>query len=198
MAEIKEIKEIKEIGEIKERTEKMQQLINLSKFNKMCKNNIKTNDSNYADYINKNLDKLEYDDKLSLYKKLFTSKTIDKELMEYELNNLIPKQTADFNEFIKMAEHYLSRYTKKAGGFLLEDTEWITHLKGSKKYDLLDNEVIFDNSIQRVDYNMETINFVNNIVKLLSKINPNMKINAKTIDEPKEGIIWVRIFATKA
>lgn len=103
---------------------------------------------------------------------------LKKILLQFEfqhINNI--HNVNNIDDFIHIADGYLSRYTRKIGGYIFEDNKWI-----AKK-----NEagVIFINTIDSIDkYDMESSTFINRMIHILKNINNKYYI---TFDRKKEA-----------
>ena len=104
--------------------------------------------------------------------KCFSDNEIKMHLLKYELINKKFELICDnlsLIEFEEKALQIIERYHWKAGGWKIEDSEFIIHRfkdlpKGlskdlSKDYDINKNEIIFENTIDRSDLNDEETEF---------------------------------------
>lgn len=153
--------------------------------------------SNTLDKL-KNIEKQPFDKKIELLKIIKTESEINNYLLTHEFYNLTPgKKTNSFNELVKIIQDNLNKYTHKAGGFVLEDHEWGCHLADSSKYELLNNEAIFDNSILRKHrYDYELNKYLCQIIKIVSSMTTNYVVSYNFIDDV-QGLTWVVIYLRK-
>lgn len=153
---------------------------------------IAKNSDSIADYLYNNMNKMNLEEKINVYKKISNETKINYELLKFELLHYEPTHKIEsFEPLIKEIKHLLTRYHWRAGGFLLEDNCWNLHLKGSKKYDLLENEAIFDNSIDESnEHDTETFQFIKHLNKLFSKLSDTYNVKFKYLPD-KSGIVWV-------
>jgi hypothetical protein len=149
---------------------------------------------NIARHINNKLACMNYSEKMNIYKRLLDETKLNKKLLNFELENLVPDKINDFTDYISQVNKYLIRYTGKAGGYLFEDDDWNIHDNESKKYELSPNEIIFDNNINishKTD--LETFRFMKKIINLLNKCSTDYKASYKYMNDPKDNIIWIII-----
>lgn len=146
-----------------------------------------------AQYINKNIDKMDDVERKSLLITLMDDKKIKCELLKYELRYLdMDFKISDFNKFINFVRNTLKKYHMKAGGFLCEDNEWSEHDHKSEKYPLKSNELIFDNSIKRVNrYDFQITVYISDLLYFINRhIDDNLKISYRLIEYTDE-IYWM-------
>lgn len=152
-------------------------------------------DFDLADYIHINLHKMDYNEKILYYKKFLTENKINKKLLKYELYNYKPKNKINnFNNLILFIKKILNRYSILTQNSELEDVKWTLYLKNNKKYNLKENEAIFDNSIH--DNNVNSIkvkNYIKQIINLISNSTDNFKISYKYLSDNQENLHWIII-----
>jgi hypothetical protein len=150
-----------------------------------------------AEYINKNLDSLGVCEKLSLLKKIINEHNINRQLLKFEMEHLIPDKKETREEIILLIDIMFKKYHKRAGGFLFEDDDWNFFDFNSKKYLLNENEIIFDNSLKYYQrHDIETNKFIDNMISLISKISNDIKIKDRLIIDESNNILWVVIICT--
>ena len=166
-------------------------------------NNIKTknnkNNKN-ASFLNKNLKKMNLEEKKSFLFKCVDEKTINKLLLKFELENLIPKTNNNLTlkEFSKLAKNIINRYQYNAGGYQLEDKEWNFYDTNSEDYSLDNNEILLENSIYEDNINdSETTGFIDNLTNLLNKLSDNIDVKYEMVKSKKESLVWTLIKCTK-
>jgi hypothetical protein len=204
--------------EIKKIYKKYNAELYLSSDSKYDKYNI--SDPNLAEMIKKNIYSMDFEEKFILYKKIANDHIITRELMKYEMLNIVPRKVTNFNDFIEETKKILKRYYKVAGGFSYEDSEW-SYYSGFKskdlnlikdiennssnkvnvnshhqtKYELFENEFILENSLNFVNqYDIDAFDFIRNICKLIRKLNDNVKVKYNFLPNDKANIIWCIIF----
>lgn len=153
----------------------------------------KKNKKQIAEYIYKNIDHMDEIERKMLLMNLLDDKKIKSELLKYELRNLnLNKKISNFNYFIKFVRNTLKRYHMNAGGYLCEDTEWSEHNYTSTKYPLKRNEVIFENSIKRIDRNdFETTTFINDLLHFFKRHRDKNIIVLYKLIEYTDEIYWM-------
>lgn len=150
---------------------------------------------NIAQILYEKFNIMDATEKKYIFEKLLSDEFINHHLLKYELENLLPTKTTNKQDFIKQCEYYLKKYTFKAGGFLLDDVLWTYYSDTTKKYKLSENDLLFENSIY-INYknDSETLNFVNNLAQLFSKIDDNvLSSTIKYFDNEQDGISWIVI-----
>jgi len=124
---------------------------------------------------------------------LLSEEYIKKIISEFEFYNItIDKEDMTFEEFVNKCVELLNRYTYTAGGFRLEDNEWTIFRKGAEKYDLHENEIIFENSVLTIyedDY--ETTKFLNRLIELINNICDKYIISCAMVKCERSGISWI-------
>jgi len=153
-----------------------------------------------ANYIHKNYYKM---DEIEL--KLIALKCIDlnevkRIILSYELKNYKPEQkngTMSLNKFKIHAFKLFNRYQCKAGGFYIEDNEWIMHDNTSVKYEVDNNELLFENTISVVDENdNESEYFLEYLVKRLNLIADNIDVELRQKQNEHSKVINVLLWVT--
>lgn len=167
--------------------------------------------SDMAQLINKNLYKMDYEEKKYLLIMCLSTYNIHNELLKIEFNNLNPKnETMTLNNFCTNVKKLLTRYQHKVGGFLLEDMIWTLYDYNDGKYNLTQNEVVFENTMPAFHIPKrgeslkddlfllknyceieETIHYLNKLTKLLNNMSNNIKTSLKFIDSYRDDIIVI-------
>ena len=180
-------------------------------FDKLSDSEPTLNISDIALHINKNLYKMDHEEKKYLLHMCSSTYNIHNELLKIEFNYLNPKQEImTLKNFCSHANKMLTRYQHKVGGFLLEDIVWTLYTYNDGKYNLTPNEIVFENtmpafhvpkrseSLKNDIYLLknyceieETIIYLNKLTKLLNKLSVNIKISLKLIDSYRDDIIVV-------
>jgi len=156
------------------------------------------NKSSIATYINKNLDKMDYDEIKQLINKVLTFTAMKKILLTHELQfyKEIPKKMS-LKKFINKTIDILNRYQHRAGGFYIEDSIWKIHTFKSEEYDVKEYEVMFENSIEALDLeDPETVIYLERIHDRLNSLSDDIKVNIRYSEANKNDIIWIFIWAT--
>ena len=96
----------------------------------------------------------------------------------------------------KQAFKIINRYHWKAGGFKIEDSEWILHKHDSKLYDVLSNELLFENTLDRSDVDdEETERYMDHLTRHLNYLSKNIEVEYR-YKNTKEKIVRVLVWAT--
>ena len=161
------------------------------------KHNTKKN-KNLANYIKNNFTTM---DEIELRKMALTCLSVNEckkivlnhELTYYESN---PTNNMTLDAFIKHAYYILNRYQSKAGGFLMEDIEWTLFTNDTTKYDVHENEILFENTISLCDFeDMETMEFLHKLEKRLGYVAKNIKINLRSHIDEKNKLVYILLWA---
>jgi hypothetical protein len=143
----------------------------------------------------KNLCNIEYGEKNILASKCISEKKIDMELLKFELKYL-PVTTVNYMElddFKLAAKALLKKYQWKAGGYYIEDIDWITHKKGSK-YSLGANQLVLENTIDTSDcHSEEFVNFMKKILNILNNMANNIDVRIKYETSKTDSLTWIII-----
>lgn len=182
----------------------VQDISNFLKLNKLDQQTSNINDfknlhnkQDTAQYINKNINKMDDIEKKNLLLTLLDDKKVSSELLKYELKYLdLDKKISDLNEFTTFVRNSLERYHMKAGGYLCEDTEWSEFYPNSDpaKYPLKQGEVLFENSIKRVNrYDIQIVNYITDLLNFFNRHSSDtLYISYKQIAST-DGIYWMVI-----
>ena len=157
------------------------------------------NDVNRAELAknicSKNLRNIEYNEKNMLLSKCISDKKMDIELLKFELKYL-PVNKVDhmeINNFKSVAKTLLKKYQWKAGGYHIEDIDWIVHKKGSK-YSLSENQLVLENTIDTMDcHSEEFINFMKKIHNILDNTAKNIDVRIKYETSKTDSLTWIII-----
>jgi hypothetical protein len=168
------------------------------------------NKTDLAEYLNKNMGTMTNEELKLFLLKCTNTHSIKKRLLKYELFNLIPekKNNISLYDFSYVVFKYLKRYQSKAGGFQIEDKEWTLYtndicdinihdkynniIYNQNKYPLLENEIIFENTILENSINdNETTCFLIKLTHLLNKIDDTIKVSYKIINSNSDKIYWI-------
>ena len=156
-------------------------------------------DKTLATSIYDNFDKLDDLGRRNLLTKCLSNNEINMHLLKFELinkQNDDPENELTLDEFEKQAFKIINRYHWKAGGFKIEDSEWIQHKHNSKLYDVLSNELLFENTLDRSDVDdEETERYMDHLTRHLNYLSKNIEVEYR-YKNTKEKIVRVLIWAT--
>lgn len=150
-----------------------------------------------AEYINKNYNKMDDVERKLIAIKCLDTNEIKKTLLLFELKNYKqkPEISMSLSKFKLHALEIFNRYQCKAGGFLIEDNDWIVHDSTSIYHEVELNELLFENTIDPDDINdNESDIFLKYLVKRLNSIAENIDVELRHRTEKK--IIKLLIWAT--
>lgn len=152
-----------------------------------------------AKYLYENLDKMDDTEIKNTIIKCLSNDQIKSLLLNFELENYKEKTQKEISleDFLKKALSIIKRYHWKAGGFFFEDDEWVVHKSNSSKYEIKENELILENTINLIDLSDSlTESYLKNLENRLESIAENIEINLKSRSSNKSKIIYVLICAT--
>lgn len=115
---------------------------------------------------------LSNDDKLKLLFKYCGQDFLNNELLKLEFYNFYPnnKQKLKLTEVFTLTQKIINKYQWKAGGFFIDDLEWILENK--------DDNYVLKNTIDNLDSrDNDTINFMKNICRIINGHVSNYKLN---------------------
>jgi len=143
---------------------------------------IQTTNPELSDFLYHNYDSMTLEEKKQIVTKCLTDNGINNILLKFELKNLdIQTKKLNLIEFKKIAIKILERYQSKSGGFCFGHTNWILHDCNSKKINVYENEVIFENTIYENQlHSDETVEFLHDILNILNKISSLIKVSLHT------------------
>ena len=172
-----------------------QRMDNLGDFNKI----IKDDQTNFlSTFISDNYDKMDIDEMKNIVLKCVTDNGIKHILLDYELSNLkYETKNISLNEFKTKATYFLNRY--KMVGFQFRNN-WILLNNDTTLIQILDNEIIFMNTIDEKSFHSdENAIFLQNIIRLLSRISFRVKvsIHSKFIDRDKIYYVFIKCVEIK-
>ncbi len=158
-------------------------------------NNTDRNTTSIANYLHDNFHKIDNEEMSFLLNKCLSLNDKKRFLLEYELKNYkeTPCDVMTLQEFSEKASSILKRYSWRAGGFLLEDRIWTKYEHGAEGFEIKENEIVFQNSVDKGDLeNFETRIFLRRIVNRLNGICPNIKV--KLEHKLFNSIIWLMLW----
>jgi len=140
-----------------------------------------------AKYIHKNFNKMDESEMKHIVTKCLDMSTIKNILMTFEFNyyNSRPVEMT-LDSFVNKANAIFDRYQTKVGGFLIEDKKWILHKYDSKYFNVSENSVLFQNTIDVLDNNDYSTNeYLNKLVSKLNKISTNIEVKLELLEKKK-------------
>ena len=154
---------------------------------------------NLAKYIYNNYDKMDEIEMKCIAMKCLELNQIKRILLSHELENYKEKgKTMSLDEFHKQVLKYLHRYQHKAGGFLMEDTEWkVTRFSDENNYDLLENEILFSNTLDKSDVNdEETYEYIRSLVRRLNMLAKNIEVTMTRLFREGDKVAYILLWGT--
>jgi hypothetical protein len=162
-------------------------------------NNKSKNDKrDLANHIFKNYDTMDETEMRIMATKCLDANDFKKTLLLFELKHYKSnvKESITLNDFKIVAFNVFRRYQCKAGGFCIEDNEWTVYDSKTTKYDVNENEIVFENTINLVDvYDTESDEFLIYLVKRLGSIAKNIKVSLRQKHHKKSKVMTLLIWA---
>lgn len=153
-----------------------------------------------AEYIHTNYDNMDDIEMKAFVLKCLDMNEIKKILLLFELKNYKNKhisQKMSLSDFKNKAICLFNRYQSKAGGFLIEDTEWIVYDNTTTKYEINENELLFENTINICDVdNDETIMYLDYMVKRLNSLAKNIYVEWRQRKNDHSKVMSLLIWVT--
>ena len=150
-------------------------------------------DNNIATILNKYYDTMTPEEMRVIVTKCMSEKEMRTILLKHELKFYTEEpKTLSLEIFTQNVSKLLKRYQSRAGGFLFEDNEWSVYDANSRKYDLYENEVLFENTIHK-DYikNLECAEFLSLILKKLNQMTNNIKVTLHSYLADRDQVYFV-------
>ena len=150
-----------------------------------------------AKYIHKNYNNMDEIEMKKVVLKCLDMNDIKKILLLYELKNnpSIPKQMS-LNEFKSKVVNIFNKYQSKAGGFLLEDNEWIIHDHTSSRYEVREHELLFENTINTHDMDDNDTNmYLKYLMQKLSSLSENINVELRHKNNHNSKMVNLLIWA---
>lgn len=173
------------------------QLDKLKNFSCILNNGNKDIQDSNARFIYDNYDKLDELGRRKLLMKCLGDNEVNMHLLRYEFFNYQPNKeniNLTLEEFEKKATKIIERYHWKAGGYKIEDSEWIIHKPTSKLYEILPNELLFENTLDRSDIDdEETESYMNRLMEHLNSLSKNIEVEYRYKNKQNKVIrllIW--------
>ena len=155
-----------------------------------------TKDTELAEFIHENFDKLDDNSKKDILVKCLKPNEIDMILLRFELMNYDKKCKVELSldEFEKKAIETINKYHWKGGGHKIEDNEWIIHKHDSEFYTVRTNELLFENTLDVSDlHDEETEHFMKHLVRQLNSLSTNIEVEYRNKDRRSKTtklLIW--------
>ena len=148
-----------------------------------------------ANYIKNNLSTMDSYEIQRIHSKITTQLEMYNTLLHYELIYYNPEtKISDLSDMTQLMDLTLKKFRPNIMNTCIEDSEWTIHtLDTSIKYEMLPDEVIFDNSIKTVyRYNNDTFQYLHDLKFYLLKHIDQTKLGLEMkIVESQEQISWI-------
>jgi hypothetical protein len=165
------------------------------------KNNFKNTTSkeviNFIHNNIENINKNEISDEIlikEIISKIFSDEKIEKECLIFDLLNYSSNEKINtIDDAIKMCIEILKKYQYKAGGFNIEDINWIIADQKNNHFKVKDGQKIIYNSIYKKYCDKELIWFLDSILKYIKRhINcEKIIIKYNLFEDNKNCICWI-------
>lgn len=158
---------------------------------------IKSDLQELAAMINKDYQHMDDHELKYLVNKCLSIEDMKSIILNFELNYLEREPTyMTLEEFSVQADRILKRYQWRAGGFLIEDTQWKIMTSKSRNHDIMDNEILFENTIDiKRSIDIETRDFLERIVDQLNSLATNIDVELRFKDKKEDRLSYVLIWA---
>lgn len=156
---------------------------NLYKINKTFDKQYENKELSKELFNNYNL--LIRDEKFNYLKNIIDDRTIDNLLLNFILYNYHPTET---DNFIVNAKQILFKFNKTLN--FIEDEEWRLYNFPSERYELDENEFIFENSISYFYKNEIFISKIEQLNRILNELSNNITVKYNFLKD-NDNIIFV-------
>ncbi len=151
-----------------------------------------------AKKIHSNFDKLTNEELVEMANICRTENEHKRKLLCFELKYFREKpRSMTLEEFKENAIRILKRYQSKAGGFKIEDSEWLIYSVADvdDNHLVMDNELLFENSICKCDEDdIETNRYLDMIIDRLNSLSNEIDVDLHF--NYLDSLVWIRIWAT--
>ncbi len=161
-------------------------------------NNLYITPKSHNDEHFENLSKILFNKNINLIlTDLFTHEQIELEKKKLAFNYYTPSENEkvnDISEFLVFINDFFLNYHPYFGKYF-EDHEWTFHDNSSTKYELGNDEYIFDNSINiNYKHHEDNINYLNNMKRILkAKAGTNIKVKTNYFEDSENGLVWISV-----
>lgn len=147
-------------------------------------------------YIHDNYHKMDDLEMKQIALKCMDDNDIRNLLLTYEFTHYDEKHNyMSLGKFQQKAIQYFNKYQNKAGGNLIEDETWIIHKSDSPYFDVKNNQIAFQNTIDKIDVKDFVTNaYLNKLVDKLNKLSKNILVEMEYKERKK--LTYIVIWAT--
>lgn len=152
-----------------------------------------SDDYNVAEFTNKYYRTMMIEDIAPLVHKCLSEKEMKRIILRHELKFLkIQPKDMTLEQFKKEVQYVLNRYHQCAGGFNMDDREWVVHDKTSNCYTIYDTELIFENTLH-MDYktDIECFEYMDLLITRLNMITSNIIVSVHTYLSERDQIYYI-------
>lgn len=146
-----------------------------------------------ASLTNKYYDTMTIEDINQIIHKYMSENEMRRMILRHELKFLkMQPKYLELQQFKKEALHILRRYQYHAGGFNMDDREWIVHDKTSTRYDIHEMELVFENTIH-MDHikDTECAEYIQLIINRLNMMATNVKVVLHSYLSDRDQIYYI-------
>jgi hypothetical protein len=154
---------------------------------------LSSDDHNIAEFTDKYCRTLMLEDIVPIVHKCLSEKEMKHIILRHELKFLkIQSKDMTLDQFKKEVVCVLKRYQHCAGGFNMDDSEWIIHDKTSKNYTVYETELIFENTLH-MDYktDVECSEYMELLINRLNMIALNIVVSIHTYLSERDQIYYI-------
>lgn len=159
--------------------------------------NTQETNTELASYLHSNFDTMDEKEMAILLTRCLGINDIKKNLLAFEFKNYkrIPVKHMTLENFKNIALTIIDRYQWKAGGFKIEDKEWVIHTSESNDYEVKKYELLFENTLDKFDLDdEETDDFIDDLLKHLNSIAENINVEFRQKNDKKK-IVRILLWA---
>jgi hypothetical protein len=165
------------------------------------KNNYKNTDSKQIiEFIHNNISNVDnstiIDENLvkNILLQIFSKEKIEKECLIFDLLNYSSENKVNMvDDSINICIDALKKYQYKAGGYNIEDIEWILCSKNNNRFKVKDDQKILYNSVHKKNCDRELIWFLDSILDYVKRHTNSEKIKVKysMFEDEKNSVCWI-------
>lgn len=155
--------------------------------------NLCSDKHNIAEFTNKYYRTLMIEDIAPIVHKCLSEKEMKRIILRHELKFLkIQPKDMTLEQFKKEVMYVLKRYQHCAGGFNMDDSEWVIHDNTSKCYSVYETELIFENTLH-MDYenDVECFEYMELLINRLNMIATNIIVSTHTYFSKRDQIYYI-------
>lgn len=132
------------------------------------------------------------------YSNIISTQVLQERLLQHELTHFLPTPSnLDLTKFAQKAQDILLRYQSDPDAKLLDDNIWSLHTPTSTEYSVVNNEILFVNTIIKHHYDKSnTKQYIKHIIKQLNNLSPNINVTYERRYLKKDDLLWLMIWCS--